>query len=285
MQYRMIGIDLDGTLLDAHGNVSSANREAIERAIDAGVIVVPCTGRGWSESRMVLEQLPALQYGVFVSGATITDAATGRSLDMANMEPNLVHDLVQHAFDLPEAVLVYRDANQCGYDYLVTGRGELSTNTLEWWEKTGVKVHYQQEVTVQDLHHTLRVGVVGTRDRIMQIGPMMQECGGDRVKLTLINAVPMPNPGKSIFILELFAPEVDKWRSLLWIAAEHGVDRERIAAIGDQVNDVAMLKNAGCAVAMGNAIDAVKQEADHVTLHHDQDGVAHALSRMLDGAW
>ena len=60
----MIGIDLDGTLLDAHGNVSSVNREAIERAIDAGVIVVPCTGRGWSESRMALEQLPALHYGV-----------------------------------------------------------------------------------------------------------------------------------------------------------------------------------------------------------------------------
>ena len=60
---------------------------------------------------------------------------------------------------------------------------------------------------------------------------------------------------------------------------------DSIAAIGDEVNDVALLQQAGCGVAMGNAINAVKEAADYHTLDCEHHGVAHAIDQLLSGAW
>ncbi len=72
---------------------------------------------------------------------------------------------------------------------------------------------------------------------------------------------------------------------LTWIAAQAGIKSGEIAAIGDQINDVAMLSAAGCGIAMGNAIDAVKKVARHVTLDNNQSGVAHAIEQLMSGIW
>ncbi len=163
MIYRLIGIDLDGTLLDRHGEVSKANLAAIAAAQVAGVLVVPCTGRAWSESRAMLAGIPGLDRGVFVGGAVVNHIATGQSLDLAIIEPHLALELVNFLYDVPEAVLVFQDAAMTGSDYLVTGKGTLSSNTRWWFEKTGAKPRFKRAVTLEDLHHTCRVGIVRHR--------------------------------------------------------------------------------------------------------------------------
>src|ERR1700722_17190696 len=109
MPYRMIGIDLDGTLLDRHGAASKANIAAIAAAQAAGVLVVPCTGRSWNESRPALVPVPGLTWGVFTGGAWVAEVDSGRSVDLAVIEPHLVKELVDALADLPEAVLVFQD--------------------------------------------------------------------------------------------------------------------------------------------------------------------------------
>ena len=69
-------------------------------------------------------------------------------------------ELTNFLFDMPEAVLVFRDANLVGHDYLVTGKGSLTANTEWWFQATGANVHFQRDLTLDDLHHTLRVGIV-----------------------------------------------------------------------------------------------------------------------------
>lgn len=286
MKYQLIAIDLDGTLLDREGSVSSENRAAIERAMDAGAMVVPCTGRGWRESLMVIEQLPtSLCTGVFVTGAMVADLATGKSIDFAVVEPGLVLELIEFLRHEPEAVLLYREPELAGHDYLITGDGEVTGNTKWWFEQTRSKVAEHRQPTADDLHHVLRVGMVLVGERVWDIEKRVVEAFGGRVFMHVYSAVNMKDPKASVYIVEIFAAGVDKWRGLQFLANDRGFDERAIAAIGDQINDHAMIKQAACGVAMDNAQDEVKAVADHMTKNNNEHGVAYAIDQMLAGTW
>ena len=281
----MLAIDLDGTLLDRRGEISAENLAAVVAAQDAGMMIVPCTGRAWRESRSVLEPLGRIELGVFVTGAVVGEIPTGKSLDIAMIEPHLALALVRFMEHLPEAVLVFREANLCGHDYLVTGHGSLPPATRWWFEATESTVHYQRNVTVEDLRHTLRVGVVAAAQRVTPLTAELRQAFGEQVLVQSFEAIQAVEPDQEVHILEVFAAGVDKWRGLDWIAYQKQIKPHQIVAIGDQINDLAMLRAAGCSIAMGNAVDAVKEAAHHVTLDCDEHGVAHAIRLLLDGQW
>ena len=288
MRYRMLAVDLDGTLLDSQGQLSQANVDAIQRAIDVGIRVVPCTGRAWCESRIVLRDLPKaplIATGVFVTGATISELATGRTLEISVLEPHLALELVKHLWDLPEAVLIFRDANQVGHDYLVTGSGRVTPNTQLWFEMTGANVQAQDQVTIDDLHHTMRVGVVAIGTHMGETKQQLQVTFEPRVVIQHFEAIQEPYPDQTIHVLEVFAAGVDKWHGLTWLAQQHGIESGQIAAIGDQINDVMMLREAGCGIAMANAAAPTAAVADHLTRSCDENGVAHAIDQLLAETW
>lgn len=285
MRYRMIGIDMDGTLLGRGGKISGENRRAIARAHAAGVRIVPCTGRAWSEAHPLLKDLPGLDRGVFVGGAAVSDIASGLSLDLAVFEPHLASELVAAMFELPEAVLVFKDAGLAGHDYLVTGRGELSANTRWWFEKTQARPVFKQTVGPDDLHHALRIGIASDGRRMEQVTGGLRANFGSRVVMQSFAAVQMPGTTEAMHVLEVFASGVDKWRGLRWLADREGIESGEIAAIGDEINDVAMIRAAGCGIAMGNAAASAKAVARHVTRDCADHGVAYAINQLLDGAW
>jgi len=284
----MIAVDLDGTLLDRAGRISDANLQAVIAAQSAGVLVVPSTGRSWRESRQVLASFPLpdqSQPGVFVSGAAVSDLATGKTHDMSVIEPNLAMRVVERLRDLPEAVLVFRDAELAGHDYMVTGQGVLTPNTQWWFQETGASVRFVDKPTLDDMHHTLRVGIVATGERALQVGRWIAQTMGESVIVQSFEVVQQPDSMQDVHVLEVFARDVDKWRGLDWIARQHGIDPGRVAMIGDAVNDLAAIRTAGCGIAMGNAEDQIKDAADHVTARCEDDGAAHAINQLLAGDW
>lgn len=289
MTYRMIAIDLDGTLFNREGRVSHANAAAVRRAVDAGVTVVPCTGRAWCECAAVRDAFPPeepdLDFGVFVTGAVVTELATSVVVNTATFDPSLALKIVEHLWEAPEAVLVFRDATQAHHDYLVTGAGELSRNTHWWFKQSGAAVVHKERVTEADLTHVLRIGVVADNPRMSDLAAKARAVFSRHATLQHFEAVPGPDIEPGVHVLEIFAAGVDKWRGLSWLAERDGIPAHQIAAIGDQINDTSMLAHAGCGIAMANAIDAVRDVADHVTLDCDADGVAHAIDQLLSDLW
>lgn len=285
MRYRLIALDLDGTLLNPDGEVSPANRAAIADAREAGAVVVPCTGRSWREARLALEDVEGLDVGVFVTGATVADLPTGKALDFACFEPHVAHDIVQALRQEPESVLVFREFERTGHEYLVTGAGELAPMTRAWFELTGAVVQQQPEVGIDDLHHCLRVGMITTGDRVGELVDSLRDRCGDRALVHSFCAIHQPESRQSLHILEAFAAGVDKWRGVKFLADRHGIAADEVACLGDEINDLSMLEAAGLGVAMDNAIDAAKTRADRVTRSHADDGVAFAIRQMLDGVW
>lgn len=285
MRYRLIGLDLDGTFLHRTGRPSDRNLAAVAAAQKAGVMVVPVTGRGWRESRAALAGFPNPGVGSFVTGAAIADITTGQSLDIAVIEPHLSLAIIEQLRTLPEAVLLLRDAAVTGHDYLVTGRGTLTANTQWWFQLNRATIQFVADPGLEDLRHTLRVGVVATGSRVMEAAACIREKLGDRVNLHHFDASPADEPEDSVHLLEVFAHGVDKWRGLSWIARQHGIEPKEVAMIGDEINDLSAMRCAGCAIAMGNAVPAAKAVADHVTLDCDNDGAAHAIEQLLSGQW
>jgi len=285
VRYRMIGVDLDGTLLGGDGRVSVENRAAIARAQDAGVLIVPCTGRAWHESHRAIDDVPGLNVGVFVTGALVNDIATGRALHIDAMDGACATRLIDELRDLPDAVLVFRERGATGCDYLITGRGALPDNTNWWFNHTGALVTHAPQLRDEHLTHVLRVGMVShdaaldaAYERIAEAcaGVFAGHCFGGIVRNDL---------GERVRIIEMFAPHVNKWTGLRWVAREHGIDESQIAVIGDEINDVPMFTAAGCGIAMGNAVHLARLHARYVTATVHEHGVAYAIDRMLEGVW
>lgn len=282
--YRMVAIDLDGTLLDEAGEISPANAEAVRQAQAAGFLVVPCTGRGWRESAYAFNNDLArdlFETGIFVTGGMVSDVATGQCLNAAAFENDLAHALIEVLADEPEAVLVYRDFNQTGHDYLVTGRGELASNTQWWFQMTQAKVHEDRSPKKESLNHSVRVGLITSPMSCEKLTTRLEREFGNAVESHAFQAVQADDEKDALHILEIFPAGVTKWRGIAWLAEQHGIRPEEIVCIGDQINDVPMMREAGLPIAMGNAIDEVKAIAKHEVATNEASGVAEAIGLVM----
>ena len=119
MKYRMIAFDLDYTLLDSQRLVSRENRDAVGRAQQAGILIVPCTGREWHTGKAIgLDHLPPLPSGVFKDGAIVCDVATGQVSRSIVFADQLAHRVLDRISGLPVAILICRLASDGKCDYL-----------------------------------------------------------------------------------------------------------------------------------------------------------------------
>lgn len=279
----MLAIDLDGTLLDSHSRVPPANLEAVRRAQDAGVLVVLCTGRGLVESRPAMQALDHHGPIILAGGALVSDPITRKTLHRAIIEPNLAGELIDHLDPAAHAIVVLLDPEPQEHDYLVVNPEKLTRNTRWWFEMIEAKVRCVDKPSVEDLHHVLRVGIVGPERVMPPVRRSIEGRFGPRVVVQHFTALRQPD--EDVEVLEVFGAGVSKWSGMKWLAAEHGIGLDEVAAIGDQINDVSMIEHAACGVAMGNAVPAVLRVARQKTGSNDNAGVATAIDHMLAGRW
>ncbi|MFU8829484.1 MAG: HAD hydrolase family protein [Phycisphaerales bacterium] len=306
LKYDILALDLDGTLLGPDGEVSRANIEAVARAREAGIEVVICTGRGYRESWMAIEAVEAKVVArgrsvapiVVSGGAMIVDAATDRTMHRWPVDLALVEGLCSLFAEQNRAPLLLKDFDAAGYDYLVVNSGPIEPPTQWWFEHMPVEVRFVGSL-LEDEHpeHTVRVGFAASTTMMRGLAASVRERFGRRALIHSFAAVssvedrvgtdgrPIVGKDENIHLLEVFDAQVSKWTAIHRLALEQGIPRDRVAAIGDEINDLALIEGAGLGIAMGNAIDEVKRAAQRETLDHGNDGVAHAIDRILTGAW
>lgn len=258
---------------------------------------------------------------VVAGGALVSDAASGRTLHRWPMALPLVRRLVTRFAEERVATMVLKDPHAAGFDYLIVDTGELDPINLWWFERMGI--HRRHVVSIEDdahPEHTVRVGFAAPTDAMHRLGRrIMEEFRGEttmhhfaavsgKVKpgakgeaipgagdLGFIQSKPsdaqtpattdLESRDESLHILEVFDSAVSKWAAVDWLARFRGVPRERVAAIGDEVNDLAMIKGAGLGIAMGNAVPAAREAASRHAPTNAEDGVAVAIDNILSGAW
>ena len=270
---KLIAIDLDGTWLRSDCSISENTKKAVTRAIEAGYLVVPTTGRSYRNARAVLRDIPGLRYFINANGATVADAGEEKMIYAEAIPYEISSQVFAYArqydcfMELYEAFDAHVD--QAGKKYLA-GIG-LSENYIEQLMSTNI------------MHEDLDVFM---SDPARNISKFHIVCGSEEIKDELKDKIASLQNCHPISVFHLNIELVNglwgKAGGLLKLAEHLGLSADNIMAIGDSNNDLDMLKWAGTSVVMGNAPDHVKKLADYVTAENDQDGVAKALEEILD---
>lgn len=291
----MLAVDLDGTLLSSDRQVSPANAKALAEARRAGLTVTVCTGRGLVECEAVLRSIEQAEPVVVAGGSMLACPVTRDTLHRFPLDPEMVARATDRLLSHGHAVMVLKDPAAAGYDYLVVvgEKGHAVDPVTRWWfEQMPVKVRYVARLE-EDEHpeHSVRLGVCGLSGMLAEMAGDLTESFGEQAVMHHFPAVvgahhagALP-PGQRVHILEVFAARASKWSAIQWLAERRGIDLARIAAIGDEINDLPMIRGAGLGVAMGNAVEPIRAAAARHTRNNDEDGVAWAVQRILNGEW
>ncbi|RMH14912.1 MAG: HAD family phosphatase [Planctomycetota bacterium] len=293
LNYDILAVDLDGTLLDPNGHVTPPTLDAINRARRAGLTIIPCTGRGLAECRHVLEAIDHDGPAVVAGGAIIADARTGKTLHRFAVSESIVAGATDAIHSADNAALLLKDRSAAGFDYLVvTGPGDhpIDPVSVWWFESLNVTTRFVRTLE-EDEHpeHTVRVGMVADAHRSVPLMQTLARRFGDDAILhsfpAVVNAELNAGKAREVHVLEVFDARAHKWSAVQWCAAQQALFNPRVCAVGDHVNDVTMLRSAQLGIAMGNADASARDAADVVTRSNAEDGLAHAIDMILTGAW
>lgn len=273
----LLAIDLDGTLLDTRHRLPAENRDALHRAHAAGLKIVLCTGRAFTETRQILEDIGLdLDATVTVFGALVSDARSGETLFRSPFPPDVAAAATAWFRSLGYPVMWLNDPNEIGFDgYVINGprRHEAVGRWIAWSACTVREV----DELPDEAAPPLRLSVIDDGPELEAVSTRLRQAFDGRLTHNVLHAPPY-----SLSLIEAFAVGVNKWSGIEKLCRRWGIDPSRTVAVGDDVNDIDMLRCAGLGVAMANAKPPVIDVADRVTASNDELGVAKLIHELLD---
>lgn len=274
MAYKLICIDVDGTLLTGTHKITNKTKEAILQAHRQGSHIVICTGRMYTDaeyfSNLVGVKSPVIaSNGAFIkekdSDKAIYKDILGKELSLTLLELFRKHGIKPYfctprtfyygdfMFKLFYVVnkLLGRRSNPIDNRYVISWRQWYKILEKEQDNLVKAEIIYRNPDLVAELKKELK--------QIEQ--------------LEIVDS--------SKYNIEITRKGVSKGRAVARLAELYQIKQEEIIAIGDSENDLSMIEYAGLGIAMGNALDSVKRKADYVTDSNDEDGVANVINKFV----
>lgn len=274
--YKLIAIDFDGTLLCPEGTVRPRVKKAVHRALAAGLLVCFATGRAFADCGNILESVDHYGTAVFVSGAVVMDTRNRVTLHRTMMDPELARQVSGRIEALGIPVLALQEQSPDGVDYLVTSGLELNEPTQRWLQWNQTRVQFVPTLAEHTHGHTMRVSISASPELCAVAERDLLETFGTRVVIHNLGI------GDSHEMLEILDPAVSKWEGIRHIARAHGIEDGEIIAIGDDMNDLPMIRNAGLGVAMGNAREPIRRAARRIIGTNHEEGLAAFIEELLE---
>lgn len=273
MNIRCIALDLDRTTLNSQGQLSPRNREALEHCIRKGIHIVIASGRSYTALPEDVISIPGIDYAITSNGAAVYRISDGACLRRFTLTPQSVEELLRLTSQEP---IVYETfIRGAAYADAAYVRDPVAHGA------TPQAIGYIQETRqpIQDMAAFMRTHA----DELDSVDLVMSD---QVLKARLWQLLKAQVPDLYITasvpeLLELSHKDGGKHSGVRFVAETLGLSPNEIAAFGDGDNDADMLSYVGCGIAMENATPACKAVSDYVTLHHAEDGVAHAIYHIL----
>lgn len=271
---KLIAIDLDGTLLNSNHLVSKRNRQALEAAQKKGIQIVLCTGRPLRSMKHILADINLLNdenIVVTYNGGLIKKSKTEEIIEKNIFEKKEILDIykLSHHLKFPISLIdldnIYEPPHPIGQKSIY-GRNDIGIpkqNQLNFLSVDPDNLPDKFEIQ----------SVIISRPK-EEINIIAEEIPPDYFKKYNIYR-------SHHHILEILPLKVDKGYSINQIGKYLDIKKEEIMGIGDQENDISLIENSGIGVAMGNAVDEVKEIADYITKSNNDDGVAYAINEFI----
>lgn len=278
MDLKAIVLDIDGTLLNDQKEISPRTRDSLLRAQEAGIKVVLASGRPISAMQRFSEELKMQQHnGLLLSynGACVTDCATNETLFSQSMSDEVGKEILTHLANFEVKPMIahqdYMYVNNV-YDCMITAPPHGLKNIIEYESRSGnfklCEVDNLAEFVDFPLHKIL---VAGESEYLEANWKAIMQPFEGRVSGYF----------SAPFYFEFTDKGIDKAYALDKSLQPLGISSENVISFGDGENDTSIIAYAGVGVAMGNAIDALKANANEITLSNNEDGIAHMLEKYL----
>lgn len=288
--YKLIAMDIDGTLLDSYGNVSKENIEAIKKAKEQNIEVVLTSGRMPKAMTAIASQINAENYLICGNGAMIYDVKKEKIIYSNYLPKKKLLEIIKICEENSIYYNVYTN------DVIVTK--SLNYNLLYYHnenlknpEEKRIKMYITEDIysyvqnyegddflkiTICDSDKLIFKSIMNKLKTIKQV---------DVLEVSHMSRKIIKHGTQEIeiayYYTEVTNQNVNKWTAIEELIKYLNISKEEVMAIGDNINDEQMIKNAKLGVAMGNSSPYVKEIADKVVKDNNSSGVAEAINSIL----
>lgn len=288
--YKLVAIDLDGTLLNSYGEVSNKNKEAIQKAIKKNVEVVLTSGRPIMSVKNLANEIGCNNYMICGNGAITYDIQNDKIVYNKFLEKAKVLQIIRICEENSIFYNVYTKdtilTKNLNYNILFYNQENASKPEDK---KTRITIMQNIEEYIQNREEEDYLKITICDNNKVIFGSIIK-------KLRIIKDVDVldvahmsrkiikdgtENVSMEYFYTEITNTNVDKWQAIENLIEKLQIKREEVIAIGDNINDAEMVKNAGLGIMMGNSAPYIKEMADIVVNDNDNDGVAEAIEKYI----
>ncbi|XJZ28096.1 Cof-type HAD-IIB family hydrolase [Bacillota bacterium Lsc_1132] len=268
MIYRLLALNIDGTLLQSNGKLHKSTKEAVEYVQQKGILVTLVTSRSFPSARKVAKVLKIITPLITHQGAYIS-GVQAKPIYVKRINEEITYDVVRFLEAIPCQIRLVHE------QFSLANKFKLSHNLLAKTVFTsGDPVFYSQQF-VSSLSEYLHDQPVSPpkievyfetkkdlEDGVLAFRKMFVEI--DTIKLNSLR-------------LDIVPAGVSKWSALSYLGKQLGISSQEMVVIGDGLDDIGMIEEVGLGVAMGNAEYAVKRAADWITRSENEHGVAYMV--------
>ena len=267
--YKLLVLDIDGTLLDKNGVISAEDRKALARVCDLGLPVSLSTGRVVTACSEVISQLSLDGYHIFFDGALVINPSQGKEIYVQPIDKMLVKQANEFAHQNGINLEFY------SADHYFVER--------ETWASDIRRDFYHTPPTIVD------ISKLWQKERIIK-GVLTLLSPEEKAKAEVLYLQFKDSLSFSwtktpaypeVDFINVLAPEVSKGKALEALASFLGIPLTEVMAVGDGTNDISLLSSAGLGIAMDDAPGELKAVADYITLDVDHSGLATAINKFL----
>ena len=288
--YKLVAIDLDGTMLNQYGIITEKTKKAISKAQEKGFEVMIASGRAITSVKRFSKEINSNKYFISGNGAITYDIKNNKILYENILSKTKALKIIKICEENSIYYNVYTEngiiAKNLSYNTLYYYKDNLTKpdenrthiniveNVYDYFEQREEKI---LKIMICDEHKTVFNSIVRklkelSEIEVLEVSHMSRKIikqGTDEIAL-------------EYFYTEVSAKDVDKWNALEEIICLMNISKEEVVTIGDNANDLKMITNAGLGVAMGESAPYVKQSADIIAPTNDEDGVAIILNKIFD---
>lgn len=276
MKYKMIAMDMDGTLLTTDKQVSKKSMEVLKKAADMGIKLVVCTGRIFTSAWIYADLIGTEAPIIASNGAYIREKDRDEVVYMKTLQKETIYKVVKITKEYGLHPLIFTADTIFAEKVIFTAKMyEKQNESLPEDKKVKITVTKDLEKTIEENHEKiLKIVVVSEMDEIEKLNELRNEIA-DTVDVSIVAS--MSNN------FEVMSNGISKGNAVKILGEIYGITPEETICIGDNENDLSMIEYAGCGVAMSNGAEHLKSAADYITDTNDNDGVAKAIEKFAFG--
>ena len=287
--YKLVAIDLDGTMLNQYGIVSQNTNEAIQKAQEAGMEVIIASGRPIDSIKTIAKEIKSEKYFISGNGAIIYDMAKNEIIYENTLKKQKALEIIKiceensiyyNIYTENEIVAKSLQCNVLYYHKENANKEEKNKTHINIVENVYDYIANRDEkivkITICDKNQVIFKSIMRKLKELDEIEVLEVSHMSRKMIKQGTEEIPI-----EYFYTEISAKNVDKWNAIEFLKEKMNIKTEEIIAIGDNVNDKKMLENAGLGVAMGQSNPAIKEVAKQITTSNTEDGVAKFLYSIL----